>query len=115
MFLDQISHMVHDRSRTLSLSLALASAAVLLAAAPSGAAVANAAPASSTSITFFSGSATFRVGGHAWRVSVTNVGGVVHFTDIGIATGHETDSWDFNLARSILTVNQRTGNATLNS
>jgi len=115
MFLDQISHMVHDRSRTLSLSLALASAAVLLAAAPSGAAVANAAPASSTSITFFSGSATFRVGGHAWRVSVTNVGGVVHFTDIGIATGHETDSWDFNLARSILTVNQRTGDATLNS
>lgn len=115
MFLHQIRHMVHDRLRTASLSLALASAAVLLVAASSGAAAANAAPASSTSITFLSGSAMFRVGGHTWSVSVTNIGGAVHFTDIGIATGHETDDWDFNLTRSILTVNQRTGDATLNS
>src|SRR5215469_18243705 len=110
MFLDQISHMVRDRSRKVSLSLALVGAAVLLVAVPSGAAAANAAPAAPTFISFFSGSATFRVGGHTWRVSVfTNNSPVVHFTDVGIATGHETDDWDFNLSRSILTVNQRTG------
>lgn len=115
MFLHQASHMVRDQSRTLSRSLAFAGAAVLLVAAASGAAAANAAPARSTSIALFSGSATFRVGGHTWSVSVTNIGGVVHLTEIGIATGHETDGWDFNLARSILSVNQRTGDATLNS
>lgn len=115
MFLDQISRMVHDRSRTVPFSLAFVGAAVLLAAAPGGAAIANAAPASTTSITFLSGSATFKVGGHSWSVSVTNIAGAVHLTDIGIRTGHETDDWDFNLTRSILSVNQRTGNATLNS
>lgn len=112
MFSDQI---VRYRSRTVSRSLALAGAALGLVASLSGAAAADAAPAASTSITFLSGTATFRVGGHTWRVSVANIGGAVHFTEIGIATGHEIDSWDFNLARSILTVNQRTGDATLNS
>jgi hypothetical protein len=115
MFLDQIRHIVRNRSRKISLSLAFGGAAVMLVAASGGAAAANAAPGSTTSITFFSGSATFRVGGHTWSVSVANIGGAVHFTDIGIATGHETDDWTFNLTRSILTVNQRTGDATLNS
>ena len=87
----------------------------MLVAASSGAAAASAAPASTTSITFLSGGATFRVGGHTWSVSVADIGGVVHFTDITIATGHETDAWNFNLTRSIVTVNQRTGDATLNS
>jgi hypothetical protein len=114
MFFHQNNHMAHDRSRTLWRSLALAGAAVLSAASLSGAAAANAAPATSTSFAFLSGGATFRVGGHAWRVSVSN------FSDIGttgieIDTGHENDQWSFNSSPSLLTVNQRTGNATFNA
>jgi hypothetical protein len=114
MFFHQNSHMARDRSRTVSRSLAVAGAAVLSAASLSGAAAANAAPATSTSFTFFSGNATFRVGGHAWRVSVFNFSDL-RSTAIGIDTGHENDQWTFNSSPSLLTVNQRTGDATFNA
>jgi len=80
-----------------------------------GALAANAAPASSTFIFFSSGGATFKVGGHTWSVSVSSSSAAIHFSDITVATGHESDSWDFSSATSPLSVNQRTGDATFNS
>jgi len=114
MFFHQNSHMARDRSRTAWRTLALAGAAILSVASLTGAAAANAAPATSTSFSFLSGSATFRVGGHAWRVSVLNFSDI-RSTAIEIDTGHENDQWSFPSSPSLLTVNQRTGNATFNA
>jgi hypothetical protein len=113
-FLNHLNRMVLGRARVMSRPLVVAGVAVLslapLAGATSASAAAGARP---TTVTFFGGVATFRVGGHTWSIELVAFRG---FALIEASANHELDTWTFpSEPASDLTVNSKTGNATLDT
>lgn len=113
-FLDHLSRTVRGRSLAVSRPLVLAGVAALSLTPLAAAAPASAAPAAGSAvISLFGGAATFRVGGHAWVMSVFDFG---VGAGIGISTSHEFDIWNFlSVPKSDLSVNVRRGTATFNA